>query len=296
MLSTDTNSNNPNPMNKPTEVIFRPDGRIYHLNLLPDEIADVVILTGDPGRIDAFSKLLDTIEAERHNREYRTVTGTYRGRRVSFLSTGIGVDNVEIACIEMDALARMRTPSPRYRWVRVGTSGTLHADVRPGHLVLSRYAIGLDNLSTFYPAPRTKDERIYEGAVKSYFIRKRVGAWPYLISGDSTLFSRLRPLADHEGITVCAPGFFAPQGREIAIAHPFRGLPDRLMDFEWEGLRILNFEMEVSALYLMGRLLGHSAAVMDVIIANRASGETLLDYSDRMRDAVKGILDLLAKG
>ncbi len=278
---------------KLTEIIFRPNRRIYHLDLTPEEIAPTVFLTGDPERIDQFEQLLHKVEIRRHNREYRSVTGIRNGHRVTFLSTGIGTDNIEIATIEMDALARQRRCWQTYQWIRLGTSGAIHADIHVGQSVLSTYAMGLDNLHCFYPPTQYKDEWIIESQLKSYLTEKGISLWPYVIKASPTLSQRLRSSANIEGITVCAPGFFAPQGRALPINHPFQNLPDQLTNFECNGLRILNFEMEVSALYLMARTLGHHAAVVDIIIANRANGNTLLDYQPYLMEIAAQILDTL---
>ncbi len=277
----------------PTEIIFRSDGRVYHLDLSSREIARTVILTGDPGRIDHFAGLLDNVEVQRSNREFRSVTGTAQGRRVTFLSTGIGTDNVEIAAIEMDALARQNPALAPFRWIRIGTCGALHDFIRPGSPILSHYAIGLDNLHRYYPLPADKMRWTMESAVKSFFIKKGIPLWPYVVRAASPLSQVLAPLAAHRGITVCAPGFFAPQGRRLFRPHPHEQLPDRLADFEWDNHRILNFEMEVSSLYLLAGWLGHHAAVIDVPIAIRPTGQTLLDYRPVMTGLVRNILDAL---
>ncbi len=275
---------------KPTDIIFRPDGRIYHLGLAPEEIAPTVILTGDPGRVETFSHLLDRVEVRRSNREFQSATGTFQGRRLTFLSTGIGTDNIEIAAVEMDALARRRPSLGPFRWIRVGTCGALHPFIQPGDAIMSRYAIGLDNLAHFYPPPEDKTRWTVESALKSYLIRKGVPLWPYVAGASSELTARLSSVADHQGLTVCAPGFFAPQGRLIPISHPYENLPDRLVDFEWKGLRILNFEMEVSALYLLAARLGHQAAVIDIAVAIRPTGQALLNYQERMTTLLEKIL------
>ncbi|RYD73516.1 MAG: hypothetical protein EOP53_19970, partial [Sphingobacteriales bacterium] len=255
-----------------THLILNADKSQYHLNLRPNELAENVILVGDPDRVPILSALLDTIEVKKQKREYVTHTGMYKGKRISILSTGIGTGNIDIVMNELDALVNIdvdrrevKENLKKLNIIRIGTSGAIQADIAPGEFVLSRYTMGLDNLLDFYLLPQDYDEEQI-----SINLKNQLPSEPYfyICEGEKMLLNSF-PQEIKRGITCVAPGFYAPQNRQLRAPIKYAGLFDVLQNFSYQDLRITNLEMEASAIYGLGKILGHRCCTIDLILANR---------------------------
>lgn len=283
-----------------TDLILNPDGSIYHLALLPEDIADHVILVGDPGRVAQVSSHFDHIELMKSNREFVTHTGSYKGLRITTLSTGIGTDNIDIVLNELDALVNVdlvkRMPKSEHKslnLVRLGTSGALHADIAPGEQIIARIACGFDGLYHFYDDPvKYNLKPIAESFIDHTGWRSSL-AEPYFIKGSDKLFNLLSEPDMVSGITISSPGFYAPQVRSIRLSPIDPELVSKIASFSFDGLRINNFEMESSALYALSALLDHQAITICVAIANRISLEFLKEYHDAVDGLISLVLDKL---
>jgi len=285
-----------------SELVLTPEGKVYHLKLGPGDIADTIFLVGDPGRVRMMSSLFDRIEFTTENREFVTHTGTYRNKRLSVISTGIGTDNIDIVVNELDALAninldtrRLNSIHKRLRLIRIGTSGALHADIEPGNVILSRIAGGLDNLMYFYGG----SEKITDGKLAEEFASHMnwnpSGSRPYFVHAADTLIDLLREESWFSGITLSAPGFYAPQGRSLRIGLADPEYITKVSSFQSGALRINNFEMEGSALYGLSRLLGHEALTICIALANRITGRFITDYKSYMQELLELVLSKIAK-
>ncbi|GGH42117.1 phosphorylase [Mangrovimonas yunxiaonensis] len=264
---------------KASELIINPDGSIYHLNLRPEHIAPTVITVGDPDRVDVVTKYFDTIEFKTRKREFHTQTGTLNGKRLSVVSTGIGTDNIDIVLNELDALVNINfetrevNPSPTsLDIVRIGTSGSIQADIPVDSFLLSEYAVGFDSLLHFYKSDHVLDVSISEALVKHLNWHKSKST-PYVVSGSSALLDRLTSKKTHIGFTATNVGFYGPQGRVLRLAVQDSELNDKLASFNHQGLKVTNMEMETAGIYGLAALLGHKALSLNAIIANRPLGE-----------------------
>lgn len=283
-----------------SELIINDDGSVFHLHLRPEQLADTVILVGDPGRVAMVASMFDDVECRVSNREFNTVTGTYRGRRMSVLSTGIGVGNIDISVTELDALANIdfatRTVKERLRrltLVRLGTSGALQPDIKVGDVVYSRTSVGFDGLLNYY---KGRDE-VCDLNMELEFVHHT--RWsnllpkPYFVHSDPELWNLFKDSVT-DGITVSAPGFYAPQGRTVRLAPADRLLNAKIESFRYCGQRITNFEMEGSALAGMAALMGHRATTMCTIIAQRIAEDACTDYKPFVERMIGMALDKLA--
>ena len=283
-----------------SELIINDDGSIFHLHLRPEQLADIVILVGDPGRVAMVASFFDEKECEVSNREFNTVTGTYKGKRMTVLSTGIGIGNIDISVTELDALANIdfatRQVKDEFRQltlVRLGTSGALQPDIKVGEQVFSRTSVGFDGLLNYY-AGRNE---VCDLAIEQAFM-KHVG-WnvllpkPYFIDADKSLLELFKDIT-REGITIAAPGFYAPQGRWVRLQPQDIHLNEKVESFDYNGRRITNFEMEGSALAGLAALMGHKAATICTIIAQRVALDACTDYKPFVRKMVANALDKLA--
>ncbi len=265
-------------MTKASELILNEDGSVYHLHLKPEQIADTIITVGDPKRVDRIIDAFDTIEHQVRYREFYTVTGRYKGKRISVISTGIGPDNIDIVINELDALRRFELNSGKvqesfhaYTFVRMGTTGTAQADIKLGSIIASEYAIGLDNLLHYYLY--TEPETAFKNPFKEYFVNHFGSSInPVITQASSELIKQLDP-AVLRGITVTCPGFYAPQGRSVSLQAKYDDFLADLSTFRHEEYRITNFEMETNAIYGLSSLLGHKAISLNSVLANRATGE-----------------------
>lgn len=282
-----------------SELIINPDGSIFHLHLKPNDIADTIILVGDQGRVDVIGEYFESIEFTRQNREFRTLTGQYNGKRISVISTGIGTDNIDIVLNELDALANIdletrevKKEHKSLRFVRIGTSGALQADIPVDTPVIARTACGFDGLLNFY-ADRDKVSNL---AMESEFVDHmryyRKLAVPYFVDADCDLFDILKPDCV-AGITISAPGFYGPQGRVLRLSIKDSEINNKISAMELNGQRFTNYEMESSAIYGLSKLLGHQAVTICNIIANRMRGEYAKDYKAALRITIKNVLDRL---
>jgi uridine phosphorylase len=284
---------------KESDLIVNSDGSIYHLKLKPDEVPDLVLVAGDPARITGISNHFEKIAFKRQNREFVSHLGRFNGRQILALSTGIGPDNIDIVMNELDALANIdlstRKPKQDHRSlaiVRLGTSGTLHADIPIGALVTASHGLGLDGSLNFY----RELEEITEKELTGEFIRQC--SWPaflpspYIIPGTSPLVQKLS-VEGITGITATAGGFYGPQGRQLRLHSSYPGMLDAMAGFIYREHRIINFEMETSSLYGLGKMLGHQVASICVLLANRATGEYTRSVKDLEEKLIKYVLSVL---
>lgn len=284
-----------------SELIINDDGSIFHLHLRPGQLADTVILVGDPGRVALVAEYFDSRECEVSNREFRTVTGSYRGKRMTVLSTGIGIGNIDISVTELDALANVdfatrqeRREKRRLTLVRLGTSGAIQPDIRVGEMVFSRTSVGFDGLLNYYKGRNEVCDLDIERAFMEHTGWNELLPKPYFIDADRTLFEHFRDCT-REGITVAAPGFYAPQGRWVRLEPLDAHLNEKIESFEYGGRRITNFEMEGSALAGLAALMGHRAATICTIIAQRVAQDACTDYKPFVRRMIATALDRLAE-
>jgi uridine phosphorylase len=281
-----------------SELPKQASGAIYHLNLFPEDIADNIILVGDPGRVSMISQHFDTIDVKKSNRELYTHTGTKNGKRISAISTGMGPDNVEIVMNELDALVNIdlekmevKPEHHRLNLVRVGTSGSLDGRYAPGTIVASEYGFGLDGLLQFYNHEGVDEEDVVNAFIEHTGWGEKL-PYPYCVKCSEDLMQRIA-IDMVKGMTLTAPGFFAPQGRAVRGPLKFPDMNKKIESFEYKGLRCTNMEMECAALYGLSRVLGHNALTCCVLIANRVTGEFLDDYHDLMNDLITKVVDRL---
>ena len=283
----------------PSELIINPDGSIYHLNLKPEQIGSKIILAGDPGRISTISSHFDSIEHVESNREFVTHTGYYKGEKISAIATGIGTDNIDIVLNELDALVNVdlekrevKSELKSLELVRIGTCGSIQSDILSDQVVVSSHAFGLDGLMNFYDFNMSaKEEEIHREilAQTSWDIKQNN---PYLISGSDSLIDKIGD-GFKSGITITAPGFYAPQGRMIRLEPKNPNQNELFRSFNYEDSRFVNYEMETSALYSLSRLMGHKACTVCVVVANRYANSFSKDYRPAMNSLIKTVLDRL---
>ncbi len=278
-----------------SELILNDDGSVFHLHLRPGEVANTVILVGDPGRVRQVAAYFDECEVERSNREFTSITGRYMGRRMTVCSTGIGTDNIDIVITELDALVnidfatrQVRDTLTRLTLLRLGTCGALQSDLRIGDHIFSRVSAGLDNLPDYYADSAGVCNRELGRALSDY-----VGRQVYCVDASEEL-AALFGDTTIGGITVSAPGFYGPQGRELRLRPAFAGLNDKLASFVHGGLRVANMEMESSAVAALGRMLGHRPATVCTVVAQRTAGEADPDYRPFVEKMIKMSLDKLS--
>lgn len=263
-----------------SELILNADGSIYHCNIRPEHLADIVITVGDPNRVERVSQHFDTIEHKASKREIVTHTGTYKGTRMTVISTGMGTDNIDIVFSELDALANIDLESGEIKdefrklsFIRLGTSGALQADIPVDSYVIGSHGLGLDGLLHYYK----NSEEVMMPEVEDAFIQHV--DWspnktrPYLVEGSSVLMKQLSSEKTKQGITATACGFYGPQGRFLRLEPNPSDINERLTSFQFNDLRITNFEMETSAIYGLAKMMGHEALSLNAIVANRILGE-----------------------
>lgn len=284
-----------------SELIIHDDGSVFHLHMRPEELADTVILVGDPARSDMIAGYFDRIESRAGSREFHSYTGTVGGVRLTVVSTGIGCDNIDIVMNELDALAnvdfatrRVKPQRRSLRIVRLGTSGALQPELRLGDLVMSAVSGGIDGLLNFY-ADRDSvcDLGMEEAFVRSTGWGNRL-ARPYFVHNDSELIGLFGDAAI-AGMTLSAPGFYAPQGRVVRLPLARADYAERIERFEYEGRRVTNFEMESSAIAGLAALMGHRALTICTIIAQRVAGDSKPDYAAFVKRLVETALMKLTR-
>ena len=284
----------------PSELIINEDGTIFHLHLAPEQLAGKVILVGDPGRVDLVASYFDETECKVENREFRTITGTYNGKRISVVSTGIGCDNIDIVLNELDALSNIdfatRTVKPQLRSleiVRIGTCGGLQPFTPLGTFICSEKSIGFDGLLNFYAGRNEVCDLDLEAA----FIRhmgwtgNQCIAHPYVINAHQELADRIAGSDMVRGITIAAGGFYGPQGRELRIPLADPQQNQKIEQFAFNNLRITNFEMESSAVAGLSCLLGHRATTVCMVVANRYAGEANTTYKNSIETLIKTVIE-----
>ncbi len=284
-----------------TELILNPNGSVYHLKLLPENIADNIIIVGDQGRVEAVSKFFDIIDFKMQNREFITHGGTYKGKRVMVLSSGIGTDNIDILVNELDAAVNIdlktRTIKEQKRSlniVRIGTSGALQQDIPVDSFVVSTHGLGFDGLMNYYlDLPSINDNEISEAFIKQTNWNKNL-PYPYVVKGSETLINKIG-FDLIKGVTATAPGFYGPQGRKLRLSPWVEDFNQQLTDFKFKENRITNFEMETSALYGLGALLGHQTCTVCAIIANRVAKQYSKNYHVSVEQLIQLVLERLTK-
>jgi len=283
-----------------SELIITPAGGVYHLNLLPEQLAPTVFLVGDPDRVPQVSKHFDAIWYRVQHREFITHTGELNGQSVSVISTGIGTDNIDIVLNELDALVNIdlisREPKEKMqalRLVRLGTSGALQEDIPVDSLVCSTHGLGIDGLMPFYKVEKSEEELAMENAFKAFLPEMAAFAHPYVFSGSTSLLKQIAQNDMVSGITLTCPGFYAPQGRKLRYEPAMEQLPLKVGAFTYLPYRVTNFEMETSGIYGLARLLGHEALSVNAIIANRVKGEFSLQPQKTIERLISTVLERL---
>jgi len=279
--------------------VINSDGSVFHLHMHPDQLADNVLLVGDPDRVKLLRGMLTQIESDTRSREFVSVTGTYKNKRITLLSTGIGTDNIDIVMNELDALANVdfktRTIKKEHRTLkilRLGTSGAIQPDIPTGSLVYSAYSAGIDGLLNWYQGRDKVCDLEMEKAFMEHMNWSPTLATPYFVQNSRVIGNSYSNA--FSGITLSAPGFYGPQGRVIRLALSDPGYLSKLASFRYNGLRIMNFEMEGSAIAGLSRLLGHEGATVCMIIAQRSNKIMNVDYKEMMYEKAGEALDRLA--
>ena len=283
----------------PSELVLNTNGSIYHLALKPENIANKIIIAGDPGRIETISNLFDSIDCKIENREFVTHTGFYKGVRVTALATGIGTDNIDIVLNELDALVNIdlkkrevKENHTKLEIVRIGTCGSIQESVPADEVVVSTHAFGLDGLMNFYEfAMNSEESKIHQEILKQTGWDKSLNN-PYLVKGSTDLIDKIGK-GFNPGITITASGFYAPQGRKLRLSPRYPNLNESLRAFEFEGQRIVNYEMETSALYGLSKLMGHDACTVCAVVANRYANSFSKDYKPVIKSLIHDVLDRL---
>lgn len=283
-----------------SELILNPDGSVYHLNLKPEHIAHNIIFVGDQNRVEKITQFFDCIEFSTQKREFKTQTGIFKGKRITVLSTGIGPDNIDIVMNELDALVNIDlvTRKPKetltpLNIIRIGTSGSLQADIPVDSFVMSTFGLGLDNMLRSYVIDEISNSEIEDAFIKHTNWDLRKGK-PYAISGSMKLEKMIESDTIHKGITATAGGFYGPQGRVLRLNIQDENLNSKMDNFNYNGNRITNFEMETAAIYGLSKLLGHHALSMNAIIANRANGTFSEDPYKAVDELIVYVLDKIA--
>ena len=281
-----------------SELILNPDGSIFHLHLKPHQVADTIILVGDPKRVDVIESFLEDVEFKIVNREYVTITGKYYGKRITAVSTGVGIGNIDIVMNELDALVNIdfekraiKKTFTKLSLIRIGTSGSLQRSIKVYTHILSQKSIGFDNLLCFYENNGVIQNKEFKSAIKAHLGPSNLSFSPYVVDASEKLFNTLNSNEIYSGITITSPGFYVPQGRELRLNAKFKNINDRLASFNYNGFKIVNYEMESSAMYGLAKMLGHDAIAICLIIANRMNKKANENYRDNMKDLIKYVLN-----
>jgi uridine phosphorylase len=285
---------------KESELIINPDGTIYHLNLRPGDIADNIILVGDPGRVSKISKYFDKVLLKSQNREIVAHTGELNGKILTVMSSGMGTDNIDIVMNELDALVNIDFESRQIKdkltslnIVRLGTSGAIQTDIPIDSFAVSSHGIGFDGMLRFYASGHITDSRMSEEFIRQVTWHEDL-PYPYIAACSDELYQKIG-LGLPTGMTATAPGFYGPQGRVLRIPLHYPDLMDNMQHFKFDGKRIINFEMETSALYGLGKLLGHNTLTVCAVIANRALNTYSKDHHQVIEDLIKLVLERMSE-
>ncbi len=283
-----------------SELIINPDGSVFHLHLLPEQLTDNIILVGDPSRVDMVAGFFDTKTFEVSSREFHTIGGTYRGKPIMCLSHGIGPDNIDIVITELDALANVDFKTREVRdnlrtltMVRIGTSGSLQPDITIGTPVIAEKSIGFDGVLNYYAGRNEVADLEFEHALCHHTDWNPLWAKPYVVDADHELVERIGKDDMVRGNTISAVGFYGPQGRKVRLDLANPDLNRRIEEFEFNGRRITNYEMESAPLQGLGRLMGHKCMTVCSIIANRYNNKANPNYKKGMADLVDTVLQRL---
>jgi uridine phosphorylase len=281
-----------------SELIINGDGSIFHLHLKPGQIANKLVLVGDPGRVNIVASHFDTKECEVSNREFHTITGTYKGKRVTCISHGIGCDNIDIVMNELDALVNIdfntreeKDEHTTLELVRIGTCGGLQPYTPVGTFVCSEKSIGFDGLLNFYAGRNDICDLEFERVFRDYMRWGSLLCAPYVVNCNKELLSRINQGDMVNGVTISCGGFYGPQGRELRIPLADSNQNEKIERFEFNGYRITNFEMESSALSGLSRLLGHKAMTVCMVVANRLAQEANVEYKNSIDTLIQKVLD-----
>lgn len=281
-----------------TDLIINPDGSIYHLNLLPEDVAETVITVGDPDRVTEITRHFDKVEFRKGKREFITHTGYLGKRRITVLSTGIGTDNIDIVLNELDALVNIdfnnrmvKQDLSSLNIIRIGTSGTIQPDIPVGTILASSFGLGLDALMNYYVHELSGDEHSLLDSIKTHFSHFK-GISPYITAADGGLLQSIGKQME-QGITVTAPGFYAPQGRQVRAKSTIPNLINHLNTFRHTSNKITNLEMETAGIYALAKVLGHKALSVNAILANRLNFEFSTNPDMVVSKAIKMVLDQL---
>jgi uridine phosphorylase len=287
-------------MEKKTELITNRDGSIFHLNLLPGDISNKIIIVGDPGRVEMLSSLLSDIRVRKENREFRTVTGSFEGNEITIISSGIGTDNIDILINELDALVNIDLSTGKTKedlvsltFVRIGTSGGLRSDVPAGSCVITETAIGFDGLIHFYEGYDWLLDNTLTSVLAEYLEWPDTLSFPYAVNANKELMALFQNENFIKGITISAPGFYAPQGRRLRLETFDSEINNKLAEFSFRGRTISNYEMESSAIYGLSGLLGHKAVTICAVIGNRVTGEFINDYKPIIMDLATKVMGII---
>ncbi len=281
-----------------SELIVNTDGSIFHLRLLAHEIADNVILVGDPGRVDLIGDYFDRIDIKKQNREFKTITGSYKDKKITVISSGIGADNIDIVINELDALKNIDLEKRELKdtlrslnIIRIGTSGSIQESIPSGSMVMTRKSIGFDNLPHFYKLAKNEENQKIEESLKKHFNWNPDLSYPYVTEASEKLLKKFQNKGFIEGMTISAPGFYGPQGRKLRLELADESLNNKISNFQFENLSITNYEMESSAIYSLAKPLGHEALTICAIIANRITKDHIRDYTALMQDLTVKVLE-----
>ncbi|MGI6717972.1 MAG: nucleoside phosphorylase [Bacteroidales bacterium] len=277
-----------------SELVLNSKNNVYHLDLSPEEIANTVILVGDPGRIKLIESVMDSVDIRRTNREICTITGTYKGKRVSAISTGMGTDNTDIVVTELDILCNvdlnkkeLKDTHKSLNLIRLGTCGAMQPEVEIDNYVISEYALGLDGMAYFYDIPEDVFVNTLSDAVKKHTDWSDSLPNIYAVKASKVLEEKFDDQKFYKGITLTAPGFYGAQGRAIRLPLKYPKLNESFMSFNYKNYKIANYEMETSALYAIGQSLGHNTLTACVAIANRATNKFSSNYENAMLNLIE---------
>lgn len=283
-----------------SELIINPDGSIYHLGLKPEELATTVITVGDPDRVSRISDHFDRVEVKKHKREFNSHTGIFRGKRITVMSTGMGTDNIDIALTELDALVnidfekrQVKDSLTRLDIIRIGTTGSIQENIPVDSFVVSEMALGFDGLMHYYDSEAFLDQEMADAFVKQTNWSSKK-ALPYVVHADKDLFSIMHSSSTHAGFTGTNIGFYGPQGRILRSRVPDPEMNQKISSFNYKNRALTNLEMETSGIYGMSKLLGHRAISMNVVLANRITGEFSSKGDKKVDELIVYTLDKLA--
>lgn len=280
-----------------SELILNPEGSIFHLHLKPGQIADTVILVGDPKRVNVIESLLTDVEFKITNREYVSITGKFNAKRITVVSTGVGIGNIDIVMNELDALVNIdfetreiKKEQRKLNFIRIGTSGSLQKDIPVNSYVISEKSVGFDNLLYFYEKEGEVVNEEFRRLLRILVGSHSLSLNPYVVDCSEQLFKVLKSEDTFTGITITSPGFYVPQGRELRLSTKLDDINKKLSDFEYHGYKITNYEMESSAMYGLAKMLGHEAIAICLIIANRLNKEANENYRGKVKELIEYVL------